>query len=266
MSAPKVLVLRAPGINCERETHFAFARAGGAPEFVHITELLQKPDRLFDYRILAVPGGFSYGDDIASGRVLAQEMKGRLGDRITQFRDRGGLAIGICNGFQVLVRLGLLPCTRGTLDEEVTLTHNLSNHYECRWVTLKTQKSRCAFLPAGLTLRWPAAHGEGRLVPKDEGIARLLADEGYATLRYVDDRGEATMQYPQNPNGSPEAIAGLTDRSGRVLGMMPHPDRSFLPTHMPDWRATLQQRGSLPEDGDGMVVFREMVKQARAEG
>lgn len=266
MTAPKVLVLRAPGINCERETHFAFQRAGGAPEFVHVTELLAAPDRLFDYRVLAVPGGFSYGDDIASGRVLAQEMKGRLGDRILHFLDRGGLALGICNGFQVLVRLGLLPCTRGKLEEEVTLTHNLSNHYECRWVTLRTQKSRCVFLPAGLTVRWPAAHGEGRLVPRDSELARVLLDEGYAALRYVDENGSPTQRYPANPNGSPDAIAGLTDRTGRVLGMMPHPDRSFLPTHMPDWRETMAKHGSMPEDGDGMVVFREMIRVARAEG
>ena len=134
MSAPKVLVLRAPGINCERETHHAFARAGGSPQFLHIQNLLANPAQLDAFRILVVPGGFSYGDDISSGRVLAQEMKGQLGARILQFVARGGLVLGICNGFQVLVRLGLLPCTKGTLDEEVTLTHNLSNHYECRWV------------------------------------------------------------------------------------------------------------------------------------
>ncbi len=265
MTAPKVLVLRAPGINCERETHFAFERAGGVPEFVHVTELIDRPDRLFDYRVLAVPGGFAYGDDIASGRVLAQELKTRVGDRLLQFLDRGGLALGICNGFQVLVRLGLLPCTHGRLEEEVTLTHNLSNHYECRWVTLRTEDSRCVFLPKGLTLRWPAAHGEGRLVAKDAALARLLLDEGFAALRYVDDRGQPTTAYPHNPNGSPDGIAGLTDRTGRALGIMPHPDRSFLPTHMPDWRNTLIECGALPADGDGMVVFRRMIAVARAD-
>ncbi|MGE3171208.1 MAG: phosphoribosylformylglycinamidine synthase subunit PurQ [Planctomycetota bacterium] len=266
MTAPRILVLRAPGINCERETHFAFRRAGGAPDLVHVTELLRAPDRLFDYRALVVPGGFAYGDDIASGRVLANELRQRLGDRLLRFLERGGLALGICNGFQVLVRLGLLPCTQGRLEEEVTLTHNLSNHYECRWVTLRTQESRCVFLPKDLQLRWPAAHGEGRLVPRDAALARLLADEGYAALRYVDDQGAPTAAYPANPNGSAGGIAGLTDRSGRVLGMMPHPDRAFLATHMPDWRRTMARRGALPEDGDGMVLFRRMVEVARAEG
>ncbi|MFN7670550.1 MAG: phosphoribosylformylglycinamidine synthase subunit PurQ [Planctomycetota bacterium] len=266
MSSPKVLVLRAPGINCERETHFACQRAGGAPEYLHIQQLLAQPEALDRYRALVVPGGFSYGDDISSGRVLAQEMKGRLGDRLLRFVERGGLVLGICNGFQVLVRLGLLPCTQDRLEEEVTLTHNLSNHYECRWVTLRTQKSRCVFLPADLTLRWPAAHGEGRLVARDAAMQKLLLDEGYAVALYVDAAGKPTEQYPANPNGAPLGMAGLTNRSGRVLGVMPHPDRSFLPTHMPDWRRTQLERGSLPEDGDGMVVFREMVRVAKAEG
>jgi phosphoribosylformylglycinamidine synthase len=259
-------VLRAPGINCERETLHAFERAGGAPAFVHIQQLLAEPAMLDGFRIAVVPGGFSYGDDISSGRVLAQEMKGALGERILRFVDRGGLVLGICNGFQVLVRLGLLPCTRGRLDEEVTLTHNLSNHYECRWVTLKTAKSRCVFLPPGLVLRWPAAHGEGRLVARDGALQRLLVDEGYATLFYVDALGKPTERYPENPNGAPLGVAGLTDRTGRVLGVMPHPDRSYLPTHMPDWRRTQLARGELPLDGDGMVVFREMVRVAQAEG
>jgi phosphoribosylformylglycinamidine synthase len=136
MSAPKVMVLRAPGINCERETFHAFQRAGGSCEFVHIQQLLASPARLDGFSIVAIPGGFAYGDDISSGRVLAQEMKHKLGDRILRFVERGGLVLGICNGFQVLVRLGLLPCTTDGLQEEVTLTHNLSNHYECRWVTL----------------------------------------------------------------------------------------------------------------------------------
>ncbi len=266
MSSPKVLVLRAPGINCERETHHAFTRAGGTPSFVHIQQLLAAPTQLDSFRILAVPGGFSYGDDISSGRVLAQEMKAQLGCRILQFVERGGLVLGICNGFQVLVRLGLLPCTRGTLAEEVTLTHNLSNHYECRWVTLKTQKSRCVFLPSGLLLRWPAAHGEGRLVARDATLQKLLLDEGFATALYVDENGQATERYPHNPNGTPLGFAGLTNRNGRVLGVMPHPDRSYLPTHMPNWRHTQLSRGSLPDDGDGMVVFREMIKVAKAEG
>jgi phosphoribosylformylglycinamidine synthase I len=266
MSAPRILVLRAPGINCERETAFAFARAGGAPEYLHIRQWLAQPDRIDSCAILAVPGGFSYGDDIASGRVLANEMRHRLGERILRFVERGGLVLGICNGFQVLVRLGLLPGTRGALAEEVTLTHNLSNHYECRWVTMRSQASRCRFLPEGLTLRWPAAHGEGRLVVGDAALGRLLDQEGYVALRYVDAEGQPTERYPDNPNGSPGGLCGLTDRSGRVLGVMPHPDRSFLGTHMPDWRRAALERGAVPADGDGMELFSAMVRLAAAGG
>ncbi|MCR9244035.1 MAG: phosphoribosylformylglycinamidine synthase subunit PurQ [bacterium] len=265
---PKMLVLRAPGINCERETYHALELAGGAPEFVHIKQLLQKPEELDRFQALCVPGGFAYGDDISSGRVLAQEMKHRLGDRLLRFVDDGKFVLGICNGFQVLVRLGLLPRSQGRLLEEVTLTHNLSNHYECRWVTLQTQPSRCAFLPAGLTLRWPAAHGEGRLIAKDAAFQQMLCDEGFAALRYVDNAGNPTEQYPDNPNGAPLGIAGLTDTTGRVLGMMPHPDRAYLSHHMPDWRRRRHQ-GDVPDnldsDGDGMVVFRELVRVARGD-
>lgn len=260
--APKVLVLRAPGINCEQETHHAFALAGAAPEYVHVQRLLAEPERIDRAAILAFPGGFAYGDDIASGRVLAHEMRARLGDRLIAFLERGGCALGICNGFQVLVRLGLLPRTQGgPLVQEVTLTHNLSNHYECRWVTLRTEPSRCKFLPAGLELRVPAAHGEGYLLPRDEQLAQLLDDEGFTAFTYRDEAGARTTEYPANPNGSPRGVAGLTDCTGRVLGLMPHPDRAYLPHHMPDWH-----RNGLARHGDGFVVFEQLVATARAEG
>ena len=260
-TAPKVLVLRAPGINCERETLDAFRRAGAAPEYLHIKKLTQEPQLLDRFQILAVPGGFAYGDDIAAGRVLANEMRRKLGERLTNFVDNGGLALGICNGFQILVKLGLLPrIGGGDLRQEVTVTYNLSNHYECRWTTLRTVPNRCVFLDDGLTLRFPAAHAEGYLMTKDEEQAMLLREEGYQAFVYVDEHGEPTTAYPQNPNGSPHGIAGLCDFTGRVLGLMPHPDRAYLPHHMPGWR-----RDRLAEHGDGMAIFEAMVKAARAE-
>jgi phosphoribosylformylglycinamidine synthase subunit PurQ / glutaminase len=259
-TTPKVLVLRAPGINCERETFDAFRRAGGNPEYVHIKRLTQEPQLLARFQILTVPGGFAYGDDIAAGRVLANEMRRKLGGRLTDFIDNGGLALGICNGFQILVKLGLLPrIGGGQLRQEVTLTYNLSNHYECRWTTLRTVPNRCVFLEDGLTLRFPAAHAEGYLMTRDEEQATLLREEGYGAFVYVDEQGQPTMGYPQNPNGSPHGIAGLTDDTGRVLGLMPHPDRAYLPHHMPDWR-----RRGLAARGDGIVIFEAMVKAAKA--
>ncbi|MHC4813283.1 MAG: phosphoribosylformylglycinamidine synthase subunit PurQ [Planctomycetota bacterium] len=261
MSTPRVLVLRAPGINCERETFHAFQRAGALPEYVHIKKLAQEPALLDRFQILMVPGGFAYGDDIAAGRVLANEMRRKLGERLTRFVDRGGLCLGICNGFQILVKLGLLPrIGGGELRQEVTVTYNLSSHYECRWTTLRTVPNRCVFLADGLTLRFPAAHAEGYLMTRDEEQATLLREEGYQAFVYVDEQGEPTTTYPHNPNGSPHGIAGLTDVTGRVLGLMPHPDRAYLPHHMPGWR-----RDRLLDKGDGMVIFEAMVKAAQAE-
>jgi phosphoribosylformylglycinamidine synthase len=261
MTRPRALVLRAPGINCEQETCHAFELTGATPELIHIRRLCAEPELLDGFAILAVPGGFAYGDDIAAGRVLANEMRQRLGPGLVRFVERGGLVLGICNGFQVLVRIGLLPRTAGgELRQQVTLTHNLSNHYECRWVTLKSLPNRCVFVEDGLTLRVPAAHGEGYLQTGDEAFARVLIDEGYAVFVYVDESGRPTTRYPDNPNGSPHGLAGLTDHSGRVLGLMPHPDRAYLPFHAPD-----AERRRRTREPDGLGLFAAMVRTARAE-
>ena len=262
MADPKVLVLRAPGINCERETLHAFQMAGGKPEYVHVKRLIQHPDLLDRFRIFIVPGGFAYGDDIAAGRVLANELRRRIGDHLAKFVDRGGLAMGICNGFQTLVKLGLLPRLGGLgLTQEVTVTHNLSNHYECRWVTLSSRPNRCVFLEEGLILHAPAAHAEGYVLAKNEQQLQLLHEEGYTAFSYVDDQERPTTDYPANPNGSPNGCAGLTDVTGRVLGLMPHPDRSYMAHHMPGWT-----RSGLGETGDGLAIFQAIVEVARAEG
>jgi phosphoribosylformylglycinamidine synthase I len=264
MSAtPKALILRAPGINCERETFDALARAGAAPEYVHVRRLVQEPELLDRYRIFAAPGGFAYGDDIAAGRVLANELRAHVGEKLVSFVDRGGLVLGICNGFQMLVRLGLLPRVDGdALRQDVTLTHNLTNRYECRWIRMRAVSSRCVFLPEGLEFSCPAAHGEGRLVARDEALQQQLESEGYRTLVYLDASGRPAKDFPDNPNGSPGAAAGMTDRTGRVLGLMPHPDRAYLRHHMPQWRLGPEAG----DDGEGMIVFRELVRVAQAEG
>ncbi len=262
MSRAKAMILRAPGINCERETAHAFELAGAETEFVHVGRLMQEPKLIENFAIIAVPGGFAYGDDISAGRVLANQMRNRLGPELLRFVERGGLALGICNGFQVLVRLGLLPRTKpGELEEQVSLSHNLSNHYECRWVNLRSRPNRCVFLDDDLQLRCPAAHAEGYLQSSDPAFERLLLDEGFVTFVYVDESGEPTTAYPANPNGSPAGIAGLTDVSGRVLGLMPHPDRAYLPHLMPDWR-----REGLEDETESMRLFRSMVQVAEVEG
>ena len=262
MSTPKALILRAPGINCERETHHAFERAGAKSEYVHIKKLLAQPELLDGFQILSVPGGFSYGDDISSGRVLAQEMKARLGDRILKFVDRGGLAFGICNGFQVLVKAGLLP---GPMSEprSVTLTENAEGRFECRWVTLQVEPScRSGWLGAvgGTTIRCPIAHGEGRVAVIDDTTAARLED-GLVAFRYLADGARPTSDdpvvaggaYPANPNGSVNDIAGICDDTGNIVGLMPHPE-----DHVLDW-----QRPSGPEGGSGLPLFEAFVAAAR---
>ena len=260
----KVLVLRAPGINCEVETAHAFARQGAEPELVHVRRLLERPELLDQFRVFVVPGGFAYGDDLAAGRVLAHQLRTHVGQRLVQFIDRGGFALGICNGFQALIKLGLLPRTgAGGLVQEATLVHNDSNHYECRWVRLRSEASRCVFLPKGLVLEMPAAHGEGKYVPASPALHQVLSSEGFVALRYVrlaagGGYEPAGGRFPQNPNGALDDVAGLTDVTGRVLGLMPHPDRAYLPHLMPRW-----QREGLAANGDGNEVFRLLVAAAR---
>lgn len=256
---PRALILRAPGVNCERETAHAFTLAGADCELIHVKRLRANPDLLDRFGIFVAPGGFSYGDDVAAGLVLATELRRSLGERLAAFVERGGLVLGICNGFQVLVRLGMLPRPGGgALAQQVSLAHNLSAHYECRWVSLVVESTRCEFLEPGQILRMPAAHAEGRFAPRDDNHARTLLEEGYVALRYADEQGRPTIEYPANPNGSPYGIAGLTDGSGRVLGLMPHPDRAYLPFHDPAWRRSSRRR-----EGDGMRLFRAIVERAR---
>ncbi|MCK5940555.1 MAG: phosphoribosylformylglycinamidine synthase subunit PurQ, partial [Planctomycetes bacterium] len=190
MSAPKALILRAPGINCERETHHAFERAGAVSEYVHIRKLLEQPDLLDRFQILSVPGGFSYGDDISSGRVLAQEMKAQLGDRVLQFVDRGGLAFGICNGFQVLTEVGLLPGA---------LLRNAGLKYVCKPVELDIVNGQT---------RFTAGYGEQReaVMTVGNGEGNYFADE--ETLDRLEGEGQVVFRYKQNPNGSARDIAG----------------------------------------------------------
>ena len=232
MTAPHALVLKAPGTNCDFETLDAFERAGATTELVTTHDLFAKPERLLHARILCFPGGFAHGDDIASARVLANQMRHRLGDTLLRFvEEEGGYVLGICNGFQALVKLGLLPRTEaGQLQQEVSLVHNASGQYECRWIRMQVADSRCAFLPKGTILEMPIGHGEGKFVAGehfDAGRSELVA------LRYLDAEGKPTQDYPCNPNGSTHAVAGLTDPTGRVLGLMPHPDRSYLAAQHP---------------------------------
>lgn len=246
-------MLRAAGTNCERETAFAFERFGAQATTLHVNRLLQDPEALLRYHVLAIPGGFSYGDDVAAGAVFAAELGTRLSAPLQRFLADGGLALGICNGFQVLVRLGLLPGLDQTLGTpEVSLTDNVSHKYEDRWVRCAISSRRSVFIGDMEPPELPLAHAEGRLVCRDESVRQRLFDEDRVVLRYADSSGAPTDSYPANPNGSTDAIAALTDASGRVLGLMPHPERALFGFQHPEWT----RRGGPPADlGPGARFF-----------
>jgi phosphoribosylformylglycinamidine synthase I len=252
MGKPKAIVLRAAGINCDNETRYALELAGSDVDRIHINQLIQNSTMLDQYQILVFPGGFSYGDDVAAGKILANQIVHHLYDNIQAFLDKGKLVLGICNGFQVLVKTGILPGF-DTKQSHVTISYNDSDKFEDRWVHLKPLSDHCVFLEQGRTLYLPIAHGEGKVVPRDNKVLAQLESGHHIALQYVDEKGEQGP-YPINPNGSVLGIAGLTDQTGRVLGLMPHPERNIHPTHHPHWT---RNRGNI--DCDGMTVFKNAV-------
>lgn len=230
-----VAVLTGYGINCDREMAFAFAQAGGQAERVHVADFIHGERKLADYDVLAVPGGFVFGDDLGSGRVLAVKLRGHLGRQLLDFIADGKLIIGICNGFQVLVNLGLLPGLGKPFETQAALTFNTSGRFEDRWVELLVnQQSPCVFTKGLKRLYLPVRHGEGRFVVGDDTMLKKLQQGNQIVAQYADETGE-TMKYPENPNGSQQAIAGICDTSGRVFGLMPHPEAAVDRTNHPRW-------------------------------
>lgn len=254
---PQVCVLKTDGINCDEETVNAFATAGGRPRIVHVNELRTREEQLKNYQILAIPGGFSYGDDVASGKILALELNSYLGDQINEFVQRQkGLVLGVCNGFQVLVRTGLLPF--GTMGEmQATLSHNDSGHFECRWINFKIEDNNACVFLEGIngTVSYQVAHGEGKFFARQPELDKIETEK-LVVFRYCDRLGNPTQEYPLNPNGSLNAIAGITDSSGRILGLMPHPERFIRPTQHPNWR---RMQDLEPQ---GLPIFEKMVNYA----
>ncbi|MFO0878844.1 MAG: phosphoribosylformylglycinamidine synthase I [Gemmataceae bacterium] len=253
MPAVQVLILRAPGANCDAEAQFAFEQAGAVAHRLHINRLREAPLLLQSYQILVIPGGFTYGDDVAAGKILASQLAHFLGDAIRKFRDSEKLILGICNGFQVLLKAGILlpPDDDGPI---ATLAHNSSGRFDDRWVHVQATPGKCPFLRGIDRLLLPVAHGEGRFVCREAWQLNGLIQTGQAVLRYVDAEGKPGG-YPVNPNGSQGDIAGICDATGRVLGLMPHPERHVLPTHHPRWT-----RLGLAAEGDGLALFRNAVR------
>lgn len=255
MTSPRALIVRAPGTNCDEETAAAWELAGASTATWHIGRLLEDPTALDQFQILTIPGGFSYGDDLGAGRILATRLGTALMDALHRFHDRGGLMLGVCNGFQVLIKAGLLP---GGSAGRATLAFNDSGHFEDRWIRLVPTPGRCPFITDDEPIELPVAHGEGKFALADQaGLGRLEA-AGQVVLRYADESGRPTQAYPANPNGSLGAVAGLCDPSGRIFGLMPHPERHVDPLHHPRWT-----RQGPKSEGDGLRIFRNAVNALR---
>lgn len=256
MATVKVLVLRTAGTNCDEETVFAFEQAGAQSDLVHVNRLIEHSRMLDDVQILALPGGFSYGDDISAGKIFAVRLHHDLGERLAEFVAKDRLVIGICNGFQILVKTGLLPDARlgGGSEQSITLTDNDSGKFEDRWVHLKAFSDKCVFIEPDRMIYLPIAHGEGKFVPKDQAVLDRLRANGQIVFRYVDASGQSGA-YPVNPNGSVDDVAGICDPTGRILGIMPHPERHVRRTHHPHWTRLAEAH-----EPDGKSIFSNAVR------
>ena len=252
MVKPRVLILRVAGTNCDMETEWAFRLAGAAPERIHINRIKRGEKKIKDYQVLVIPGGFSYGDDISAGKVLVSEIRHNMGEDIDRFIGAKKPLIGICNGFQVLVKAGLLPW-RG--EQSVTLGWNDSARFEDRWVYLRIEKNASPFLK-GMppVIRLPVAHAEGKFITDSSSTLVKIEKDNLVFFRYSSHDGEMAG-YPCNPNGSTAGIAGLTDSSGLVVGIMPHPERALLRYFYPD-----AGEGDTGDYGYGYSFFRNIVE------
>jgi phosphoribosylformylglycinamidine synthase len=261
MTHTRTLVLRTAGINCDGETVRALEAAGASVDLVHLNKVLREPARLDDVALIVIPGGFSYGDDVSAGRVFGLELRHGLAEKLCAFVDRGGFVLGVCNGFQVLVESGLFerePGAHAIPPRGIALTNNASNHFECRWVTIRVENCAATWLDAGHVMPVPVAHGEGRFVVRDESTLARLESRGQIALRYARADGAMAHGYPENPNGSASDVAGICDPSGRVLGLMPHPERNVTPWHHPNWTRLDPARA----EGEGLWFYRRLVRAA----
>ena len=246
MPRPNVLILRAPGTNCDQETAFAFQQAGATTEVLHINRLLEAPEQFRRFQVFCIPGGFSYGDDLGAGRILGSQMQHHLAGEMTRFRAEGKLILGICNGFQVLMKSTVLLESDAAAGPAATLTSNDCGRYQDRWVRLEVAGTKSVFLAGIERMYLPVAHAEGKFVARDERVLDDLEAAGQLVLRYAAE---------DNPNGSMGHVAGVCDGTGRVLGLMPHPERHIDPMHHPRWT-----RGQSGPAGDGLQLFLNAVR------
>jgi len=264
----RAIVLRTAGTNCDKETVFALLTAGADVDLVHTNEIVRGEKKLDNYHLMAIPGGFSFGDDISAGKILANEMVYKFSEQMDKFVADGKLIIGICNGFQVLVKTGLLPGlnakagSSGITKQKVTVFDNDSGKFECRWIHLKhSENSKCIFTKGiERVIYLPVAHGEGKLIFDNQSTREKLWKNNQVVFQYCDEKGNSGP-YPVNPNGSEDDIAGICNSTGRVFGLMPHPERNIMKYHHPQW--TRNEIGG--NHSDGFLIFKNACDFARSE-
>lgn len=258
---PTALILRTAGTNCGDETAYAFELAGARAVSMHVNRLIADKRLLDQFQLLAIPGGFSYGDDISAGRILANQIVHHLRESLGAFIESGRPVIGICNGFQVLVKTDLLPgALAGRVGQTCTLTNNDCGRFVDRWVRVAAANNKCIWTEGLVDLELPVAHGEGKFVPADPGVREALWAQEQVALVYVSEDGTAAKGvFPDNPNGSVDDIAGICDATGLVLGLMPHPERHVDPLQHPAWSRTRM----LSSAGAGLRVFKNAVAYVR---
>lgn len=269
----KSLVITGFGINCEEEMAAAYELAGATAEIVHLNEILLGQVSIHNYDILNFPGGFSFGDDLASGKVVSNKIKykklpsGRvLLDEIKQFLADGKYILGVCNGFQMLVRMGLLPNTNHDFEPESTLSNNNSGKFEDRWVYCKVNNAvNTPFLKGIEQMALPARHGEGKLIFMDDAMRAKVTEQGLNCLTYCTADGTETGEYPANPNGADLNCAGLTNPTGQVLGLMPHPEAYLSLYNNPNWGQIKRNNPEISEDGEGLKIFTNIVEHVKAK-
>lgn len=262
MLKPKALIMSGYGLNCEEETKYAFEAAGGNADIVHINDLIDSTKKMESYQILAFPGGFSYGDDTGSGNAFANKVRNHLWNRIKAFIQKDKLVIGICNGFQILVNLGLLPALDNKYgNREVALIHNDSARYTVRWVDVKVVNNS-PWLIGLNNLSLPIAHGEGKLFCDDKTLI-LLKKRKLIAMKYVSGEICNFQNLKSNPNGSLENIAAITNESGRIFGLMPHPERAIFFTQLPHWpylkEKYTREGKKLPKYSQGLKIFQNSI-------
>lgn len=262
---PKVLVITGYGINCEEETAKSFNMAGGESKIMHINDIITNPKVLDEFKIMVFPGGFSYGDDTGSGNAMANKILNNIQDYLLKFIEKDNLVAGICNGFQILVNLGLLPAIdKNYKMRQAALMPNKSARLQCRWIYLKKEDNNCVWTKGVDFIHLPVAHGEGNFYVKED-VLKKMKENKQIVFKYVKEDGTpANGEFPINPNGAMEDIAAITDPTGKILGIMPHPERFNSFTNEDGWELKkeklIREGKPLPSEGEGLIIFKNAIK------